>query len=139
MKKLILILIIAAASLNSQAQYGVPDTLAYLQTLVANKNQFIGQPFSKLSDSLRVQIKYFSPFPSLPYDKDKETSTTLAFYKPNTPGQVYLIYPCIEVYWYPFLNASQSNVLYGNTGGGWTTNVAAFYSNGVVADIKLID
>lgn len=138
MKKIIFILTIITVGKVSQAQtYGVPDTLAYLQTLVANKNQFVGQPFSKLADSLKLQIKYFSPYGSLPHDMTKETSTTFAFYKPATSAEVYLIYPCFEIYWYPFMNAGQSETLFGYFGGGWNSNVKSFYSAGVVADIKI--
>ncbi|MBC7935740.1 MAG: hypothetical protein H7Y86_10360 [Rhizobacter sp.] len=140
MKKIALIIVVTLVSKATEAQiYGVPDTLAYLQTLVANKSQFIGQPFSKLADSLKLQIKYFIPFESLSYDVTKETSTTFAFYKPLTADSVYLIYPCFEVHWYPYLNSSQSETLFGYFGGGWAPNVCAFYSPGIVADIKIRD
>jgi hypothetical protein len=138
MKKLILILFFSLLSLVGKAQsYGVPDTLVYLQSLVANKAQFIGQSFTKLRDSLKVQIKYFGPYASKPSDMTKETSTLFAFYKPNSNSEVYMIYPCIEVYWEPTLNAGQSDVLFGNTGGAWTSTVFNFYSSGVVSDIKI--
>ncbi|MBC7935741.1 MAG: hypothetical protein H7Y86_10365 [Rhizobacter sp.] len=140
MKKIILILFITVFVKAGQAQtFGVPDTLIYLQTLVANKSQFIGQPFSKLADSLKLQIKYFSPTASLPYDMTKETSTTFAFYYPGTSSEFYLIYPYLEVYWHPFLNGDQSNKLFRYFGGVWTPSVKTFYSTGVVADIKMVD
>lgn len=140
MKKIILILVVTLFVNRSQAQtYGVPDTFAYLQTLVANKSQFVGQPFSKLADSLKVQIKYFIPFASLPYDVTKETSTTFAFIKPASAEEIYLIYPCLKVSWYPFLNANQSRSLFRYMGGGWFPDLAAFYSTGIVADIEIKD
>ena len=60
MKKIILIILIITVAKNVSAQLnGVPDTLAYLQTIVANKAQYIGQPFSTLIDNLQIQIKHF--------------------------------------------------------------------------------
>lgn len=77
MKKIILIILIITVAKNVSAQLnGVPDTLAYLQTIVANKAQYIGQPFSTLIDNLQIQIKHFIPFASISYDKTKETSTS---------------------------------------------------------------
>ncbi|MBK8710825.1 MAG: hypothetical protein IPL97_02910 [Niastella sp.] len=61
MKKIVLILaIIMAITKNVEAQtYGVPDTLAYLQTIIANKANFIGQPFSTLLNDLQIQVNFF--------------------------------------------------------------------------------
>lgn len=57
MKKKLIILIVLITSLKQlNAQTGVPDTLAYLQSIAANKSQFIGQPFSKLIDRLTLPI-----------------------------------------------------------------------------------
>ncbi len=42
-------------NVNAQTT-GVPDTLAYLQSIAANKSQYIGQPFSKLMDRLTLPI-----------------------------------------------------------------------------------
>lgn len=61
MKKVLLILVVflhAKAQLRAQ---GVPDTLQYLKTIVQNKSQYIGQPFSKLLKDLEINIQYFSP------------------------------------------------------------------------------
>ena len=79
--------------------YGVPDTLSYLQSIVANKAQFTGQPFSVLLDSLKIQIKFFSPFGAIPHDKNKETSTSFAFYFPQTEDEMYLTYPKLRISW----------------------------------------
>lgn len=139
MKKVFFILLILAGtkSLNAQTA-GVPDTLAYLQSIVANKSHFIGQPFSVLRDSLKIQIKFFSPFASIPHDRSKETSTSFAFYFPLTAEEIYLTYPKLEIYWQPYLDCNQSHMLYSNNnGGGWSSAVSAFYVNGTIADIKL--
>ena len=57
MKNILIILIVLTGSLKQlNAQTGVHDTLAYLQTIVANKSQYIGQPFSKLMDRLTLPI-----------------------------------------------------------------------------------
>jgi hypothetical protein len=144
MKKIFIILIITFSSVLStkaDAQpYGVPDTLAYLQSIVANKAQFVGQPFSVLQDSLKIQIKFFSPFARIPHDKTKETSTSFSFYFPQTAEEIYLTYPALEIYWQPYLNANQSHSLYNfNDGGSWSTSVADFYANAIIADIKIVE
>ena len=74
-----------------KAQTGVPDTLAYLQTIVQNKAQYIGQPFSKLMDSLQIQIKLSFPVAELPYDRFKETSTSFSFLTKCVCDQEFLI------------------------------------------------
>ena len=136
MNRAFLIAFVAFFSFLSRAQAQI-DTVAYLQTLVANKTQFIDQPFTKLRDCLKLQIKYFGPYASKPSDIYKETSTIFAFCKPGSASEVYMIYPCIEVYWRSPLNAGQSDVLFGNTGGAWTNTVFNFYSSGVISDIKI--
>jgi hypothetical protein len=75
----------------------VPDTLGYLKTIASNKANYIGKPFSVLLKDLKIQIKFFLPFVSLPYDKTKETSTSFCFFFPLTEKIVYLIYPCLEI------------------------------------------
>lgn len=139
MKKIILIMLIIAFSTKTKAQ--VPDTLAYLNSIVANKAQYIGQPFSILKNNLQIQIKFFSPFASISYDKSKETSTSFSFYFPQIGiNDFYLTYPKLEIYWQIPLNASQSDILWeANNGGGWSTSVANFYANGLIADIKVRD
>ena len=138
MKKILIILIVLTASLKQlNAQTGVPDTLAYLQSIAANKSRYIGQPFSKLMDSLKIQIKYFNQNTAIVYDISKETSTSFGFYFPQTNSDFYLTYPRLEVYWQTYLNATQSWNLYQTYGGGWTSSVIAFYSTGIIADIKV--
>ena len=139
MKKIFVILLIITVvfAKNTNAQTGVPDTLVYLQTIVANKTNYIGQPLSTLLNNLQIQIKYFSPFPSLPYDMTKETSTQFSFYFPQNEDEIYLTYPSLRISWQPYLDAAQSDILFGNTGGGWTTAVYDFYKNAIIADIQI--
>lgn len=136
---ILLILIITVSVKNANAQTtGVPDTLVYLQTIVNNKAQFVGKPFSVLMDSLKIQIKHFWPNRSIVYDITKEPSTQFSFYFPQSADEVYLTYPCLEIYWQTPLNGNQSDVLWeSNNGGGWSSAVAAFYANGIIADIKV--
>ena len=136
---ILLILITMVYVKETKAQ--VPDTLAYIQSVVANKAQFIGQPFSVLMDSLKIQIKFFSPFAAIPHDKNKETSTSFSFYFPQDGLEdFFLTYPKLEVIWQTPLNATLCDALWeANNGGGWTSTVAAFYANGIVADIKVRD
>ena len=140
MKKifLILILIIAISEKESKAQTGVPDTLAYLQTIVANKANYIGQPVSALLNDLQIQIKYFHPSRGIVYDVSKETSTSFAFYFPQTADDMYLTYPCLEIYWQTPLNANQAFSLYNaKNGGGWDTTVYNFYKNATIKNITV--
>ena len=55
MKKIIFIFLITISVFagDTKAQ-AVPDTLAYLQTIINNKAAYIGQPFSVLKDSLQI-------------------------------------------------------------------------------------
>jgi hypothetical protein len=116
----------------------VPDTLTYLQSIVTNKAQFIGQPFSKLMDSLKIKIRYFHPRRSITYNINKETSTRFAFYFPSAADDLYLTYPSLEVYWQPYLDARLSDILWeNNNAGGWVSAVATFYRPGIIVDIKL--
>ncbi len=116
----------------------VTDTLQYLQLIVSNKTQYVGQPFSKLLDSLQIQIKHFSPFSANSYDISKETSTSFSFYYPNTIDDFYLTYPKLEIVWQLPLNAIQSDALWeNNNGGGWSPVVKNFYAVGIIADIKV--
>lgn len=137
MKKILTILaFVLIANLKTANAQGVPDTLAYLNSIVLNKNNYIGQPFSVLSNNLQIQIKFFSPFAAIHHKKNMETSTSFAFYFPLNENQIYLTYPSLEIYWQPYLNASQSSILYSQfDGGGWSSAVYDFYKNAIIADI----
>jgi len=126
---------------NADAQAsGVPDTLVYLQSIVANKSKYIGKPFSVLLKSLQIQIKFFSPVASKSYNKNKETSTLFSFYFPKNSEEIYLTYPSLEIYWKPYLNAVQSELLYSKCQSiGWSPAVAAFYENAPIANIKILE
>ncbi len=140
MKKILIILVIVIANTkNIDAQtYGVPDTLTYLQNIVANKTQFIGHSFSTLYNSLQIQIKFFSPFASIAHDMTKETSTSFSFYFPQSEDEMYLSYPKLRISWQPYLDIGQSLILYkNNNGGGWSITVANFYANAIIADIQI--
>jgi len=93
LKKIFLIIIITTLSRSVNAQTGVADTLAYLQSIVANKAQYIGHSFHELADTMQIQIKFFSPFVAIHYDNNKETSTSFGFYFPQTEEEIYLTYP----------------------------------------------
>ncbi len=141
MKNILIIGFIALISFskNAKAQTGVPDTLVYLQSITANKANYIGQPFSALLDDLQIQIKFFSPFASIHYDKNKETSTSFSFYFPQDGhDDFYLTYPKLEVFWQTALGITQSDALWeSNNGGGWASTVATFYANGIIKYIRI--
>lgn len=141
MKKLLVVLIllqlINIKNISGQSA-GVPDTLAYLQSIEATKSQYVGKPFSVLLDSLKIKIKFFSPFASIAYDIRKETSTEFSFYFPQNADEIYLTYPSLEIYWQPYLNATQSYSLYSQYRSvGWSPALASYYSTGIIADIKV--
>lgn len=124
---------------NSKAQR-MPDTLAYLKSIVANKVTYIGKPFSVLYNALSIQLKYFHPMPTRRSEKYKETFTSFAFYFPTTPDDMDLIYPCLNIVWQTPLDAYQSYLLYYTYNkGGWTTPVYNYYKNAVIADIKIME
>lgn len=140
MKKIIyLLFIVSILSIREVNAQSVPDTLAYLQTIVANKSQFIGQPFSVLKNSLQIQIKYFQPFAAINHYKNRETSTSFAFYFPNNADELYLTFPKIEVYWEPYLNIVESLGIAQGNRGVWSPAAEDFYANGVIRDIRLRD
>ena len=141
MKKILVIICITLLVFekNTNAQSGVPDTLAYLQSIVANKAIYIGQPFSVLHRNLQVQIKFFQPFAAIHHDKTKETSTPFAFYFPSNADELYLTFPKIEIYWQVPLNIAQSDNIRNtnNNRGQWNVTSANFYANGIIADITV--
>jgi hypothetical protein len=141
MKKLLIISFFAMIAFSKEVKaqtYGVPDTLTYLQSIVANKAQFIGHPFSVLRDSLKIEIKLFSPFASISYNKTKETSTSFAFYFPQSDADHYLSYPRIEIYWQTYLNINQSDAIrLNNNRGQWNSLADSFYTTGIIADIQI--
>lgn len=111
--------------------------IRYLQTIVANKSQFIGQLFSVLVDNLKVQIKFFSPISGLHHDMSKETATSFSFYFPQPTEDHYLTYPRLRISWSPYLNTLQSDGLFENVEGLWTIAAYNFYKNAIIADIKV--
>jgi len=142
MKKFILIIIVFFAAIikNADAQTSIPDTLVYLETIVTNKGQYIGQPFSVLMNSLQIQIKFFSPVASISYNKNLETSTLFSFYFPKNSEEIYLTYPSLEIYWKPYLNAVQSELLYSQSRSvGWSPAVEGFYGNALISDMKVLE
>jgi len=129
MKKIILIPILYISIFKNANSQTVPvtDTLAYLQTIVTNKANYIGHPFSTLANSLQIQIKSFFPFASLPYDKTKETSTDFSFYFPLNVDELYLTYPYLVIYWQPFLNTNQSNIIQQTNDNKWRCVSVPFF------------
>jgi hypothetical protein len=144
MKKIIAILMIVLCSGNMAFAAGTikpkTDTLAYLKSIVANKANYVGRPFSTLLNDLQIQIKFFSPFEGKSQDKSKETSTKFGFYFPQSADEIYLTYPCLRIAWSPYLNADISGGLYTKyDGGGWQQEVIDFYSSAIIADIKVVE
>jgi len=135
---ILILVLLSNKSLKAQS-VGVSDTLAYLKAIEANKSQYVGKPFSLLQDSLKIGIKFFSPFAANTAYIDRETSTSFAFYFPQSSGDHYLSYPRLEIDWQYPLNARESNVLFDNSNGAWTSTTIFFYSIGIIANIKVIE
>ena len=140
MKKVLLILVVflhAKAQLRAQ---GVPDTLQYLKTIVQNKSQYIGQPFSKLLKDLEINIQYFSPDGGIWHDRSKETSTSFSFYFPTRAEDINLAYPFLKIIWKDPLNALQSGSIYDQSDRGrFSSEARLFYLSGIIEDIKILE
>jgi hypothetical protein len=144
MKKAIVILFSAIFLVitSSKAQTaGVPDTLAYLNNIVANKALYIGHPFSLLGDTLQISIKYFSPFASVHHKKNCEDETSLAFYNSQTVNDYDRMFPMLVIHWAPpFLVRSQSEAISkADSLGGWNLIAKAHYANAIIADIRVFE
>ena len=134
------LIVFALCMLKTKAQpAGVPDTLAYLQTIVANKTQYIGQPLSLLLNHLQIEVKQFSPFGGIHHRKDSETSTTLGFYCPIGSNDRYRLFPALRVFWNPYLDKGTSMSLYSMFGGCWAPQVYNHYANEIVRDIDILE
>ena len=140
MKKVLLILVVflhAKAQLRAQ---GVPDTLQYLKTIVQNRSQYIGQPFSKLLKDLEINIQYFSPDGGIWHDRSKETSTSFSFYFPTRAEDINLAYPFLKIIWKDPLNALQSGSIYDQSDRGrFSSEARLFYLSGIIEDIKILE
>lgn len=142
MKKKIFSLFIVLTLFFSKANaqtIGVPDTLAYLQTIIANKAQYIGQPLSLLLNNLQIEIKHFSPFGGIHHQKDKETSTSFGFYCPTGANDRYRLFPALDISWNPYLNKVNSMSFYSLFGGCFSPQVYSHYANEIVRDIDIIE
>ena len=140
MKKIIIIISLFFVFGSTTAQTGVTDTLAYLQTIVANKANYVGQPFYVLSNTLQIQIKYFSPFGGDHSKRNKEASTGFAFYFPINVNDLYLSYPRLSVKWKVPLNAEISREIRdSNEHGKWLPNAVTFYNNAIISDIYILE
>ena len=135
----ILIILMFFVSKAKAQTTGVPDTLAYLQTIVANKAQYTGQPLSLLLNHLQIEVKQFSPFGGIHHKKDKETSTSFGFYCPTGANDRYRLLPALNIYWEPYLDKSFSMSLFNQFGGCWTPQVYNYYANAIIKDIDILD
>ncbi|MBC7935737.1 MAG: hypothetical protein H7Y86_10345 [Rhizobacter sp.] len=137
MKKLFFLGLITILSITSKvkAQPNI-DTLAVLQTIVANKSSYIGQPFSVLLSQLPISIKYFLPIPYAKRHEEKHTS--FAFFYTSDAQQNYRMYPRFGILWQNPLNQSLSYSLWRQTSGAWTSTHSAHYANAIIGDIWIV-
>jgi len=120
----------------------ITDTLNYLRYIVSNKQQFIGQPFNVLKDSLKIDIKYFCPFGAYHFDQSKETHSRFGFNFSDNLEDFYLTYPGINITWQQPLNlvlAYQIAQGYENTGTAWGTRAYQHYASAIIKDISLVE
>ena len=72
------------------------------------------------------------------YNVSIKTSTSFAFYFPQNADDMYLTYPCLEIYWQNPLNANQAFSIYNtNNGGGWSATVYNFYKDAIIKDVRV--
>jgi hypothetical protein len=133
MKNLIIILFAFLSYTTLQAQ--VADTTVYLKSIDAIKSQYIGKTFDQLEKDLKIKIVYFSPNEGLYHDISKETSTSFYFIVPEDVLDFDTWY--IDVYWDPYLNADESEEIFGAApdDSNWTPEAKAFYSKGIIKEI----
>jgi len=147
MKKLLILFFLTTLlsinkSFSQSYQTHVSDTLNYLHYIVANKQQFIGQPFSVLKDSLKINIKYFSPFGAYHYDQSKETDTRIAFNYIENLEDFYLTYPSLNITWVQPLDlvlAHQIRQSFRTSGTAWGTRAYQHYATAIIKDINLVE
>ncbi len=141
MKKYLFIIALCTFSFSVRAQNGVPDTLAYLQQIVANKAQYIGQPFSVLQNVLAISIKNFTPSASSGgHNRIMEESASFSFLPITNTDDGYLAYPCLNIFWQvPYKNISSSMQLWNANGIGnlglFSPAVSSHYSNYIIREI----
>ncbi|MBC7935738.1 MAG: hypothetical protein H7Y86_10350 [Rhizobacter sp.] len=135
MKKIVFLsfIILLAFTSKVKAQSCV-DTLAVLQTIVANKSSYIGQPFSVLESQLPIAVKNFLPIP-MGNKRYEERNTSFSFFYSQDVNRTY---PRLSIIWQVPLNQSLSYSLWGQTSGAWTSIHSAHYANAVIKDIGII-
>ena len=135
MKKIFFISLIVILAITSKvkAQTNI-DTLAALQTIVANKANYIGQPFSTLVGQLPIGIKYFLPIPQ-GNRRYEERHTSFSFFYAQDVNRMY---HTLEIQWQTHLNQSLSYSLWRQTSGAWTSIHSAHYANAIIKDISII-
>jgi hypothetical protein len=143
MKKAILYSLLFILTCNSRGQttVGVPDTLAYLNNIVANKTLYIGQPFSVLADSFQISIKYFDPDASIHHKKNSENQTFFAFYNSQTTNDYDRMFPMLVIHWAPPFRDINLSIAIRNVDilGGWNLIAKAHYANAIIADIRVFE
>ncbi|MGC4232217.1 MAG: hypothetical protein QM594_04495 [Niabella sp.] len=126
--------VLMAGYTTCQAQ--VPDTIAYLKSIEAEKSKYIGKTFDQMEKDLKIQIVYFGPLAMIHNNISKETSTRFYFIVPEYGDDFKSNY--IEVYWDPYLDADKSRDIFRDApdDSNWTAAAKAFYSKGVIKNIE---
>lgn len=136
-KHIIIVLYFLLSFLTAQSQtLPVTDTLAYLKSIEARKAEFIGLPFSKLLNELKINIVDFGPIGANSNDIKQETSTVIMFKKPIA-SQDYFDFPRISIYWRFYVDIDQSTAIATQTSvyGKWTNSARQYYQNFIIDDI----
>ncbi|OJU22408.1 MAG: hypothetical protein BGN92_01090 [Sphingobacteriales bacterium 41-5] len=137
MNKQIIILAFLFSFATAQAQtQPVTDTLAYLKSIEARKAEFVGQPFSKLLNELKINIIKFGPIGSNSNDITQEPTTVFRFKRPIA-SQDYLDFPSISIYWHSYIDIDLSTAIATQTSvyGKWTDSAKLYYQNFIIDDI----
>lgn len=115
----------------------VPDTLRYLRQIVANKNIYINQPFSKLEDSLRISIQGFTPLNPLNENSLENKNIFRFIYSPN-PQDMSSSFPWLIVVWETMPSFQVTRRLYHlYQKGQYSTDASQYYRQFIIKDIYL--
>jgi len=145
MKCIILFFLLLPTTRTPAQTYPTPvtDTLNYLRYIIANKQQFIGLPFSTLHSNLQINVKMFLPHARIHKKQFSETGIGLAFKFAATAEAIGGTYPHLEITWEPpYLNIDDAldlKSLYERQGIGWNAIIYNRYQNMVIKNIFLYE
>ena len=136
-KILFLLAVISICYESSSQRPIVKDTIGYLKKMEALKADYVGQPFSKLLNDLKMNIVYFCPMATDLRDIAKEPQTVFRFARPNLIS--ISSSPSMVIFWQSYVNSDQSlEIADSGIFGKWTDVAKTHYQNAIVRDISIM-